>query len=95
MKKATYKVPGGKMVRVAFEEEDDSIIDVTITGDFFIHPESVLVEIEKGLAGIKIETNDILLHISEIVKEYNALLIGLSPEDLVHAIMLAHMSKAQ
>jgi lipoate-protein ligase A len=48
--KAEYKVEGGKLVKAQVEKGDGWILRVKITGDFFIHPEEFLEELEEALA---------------------------------------------
>jgi len=46
------KVKEGKVVKV--EVDCDNVInDIKITGDFFIHPEDMLDEIEKSIIGLE------------------------------------------
>ncbi len=44
------KVKEGKVVKVEVEY-DEVIKNIRITGDFFLHPEDVLDEIEESIAG--------------------------------------------
>ena len=49
---AKQKVKEGKVVKV--EVDCDNVIhDIKITGDFFIHPEDMLDEIEKSIIGLE------------------------------------------
>lgn len=48
---AEKKVPGGKLVQVRVEESGGEIRDVSLTGDFFIYPESERKTIELALVG--------------------------------------------
>jgi hypothetical protein len=47
----------GKIVKInlSYKEESQIIQSIKITGDFFIHPEEVIEELEQGLCGIKLE----------------------------------------
>ena len=51
----------GKIVKInlSYKEESQIIQSIKITGDFFIHPEEVIEELEKGLCGIKLEKEDL------------------------------------
>ncbi|MEM3484686.1 MAG: lipoate protein ligase C-terminal domain-containing protein [Candidatus Methanomethyliaceae archaeon] len=46
------KVKGGKLIKVRVEEEGGIIKEVKISGDFFVHPEDAIEEIEKALKGV-------------------------------------------
>lgn len=87
-KSLTKKVNGGKLFRVDIGFEDE-IKEIKITGDFFMHPEDLITEIEKSLIGLNINSSQ--ENILEILEDdfnnilYN--LIGLSFEDLSDAIV--------
>lgn len=49
---ADYKVKGGKLLRVRLQvSEDAHIAALSITGDFFMHPEEALETLEQALLG--------------------------------------------
>ena len=79
--KAKQKVKEGKVVKVEIEC-NELIRNVRITGDFFIHPEDILDEIEKSIIGLErsasIET--ITSHIWSRIADRDAQMIGISPE---------------
>jgi lipoate-protein ligase A len=43
------------LIRIEFDEEDGIAEHVKITGDFFMHPEEAVRELEKGLEGHRID----------------------------------------
>ncbi len=90
MEKINYKVPGGKMLRVSVEIEDCIIKFFKITGDFFIHPEKAIIDIERFLKGKHIE--NISAELSSFVKKNKITLIGFSPNDL-QLCLLAYCTK--
>ena len=47
--KSIYKVPNGKLLKVSldYDEVDNSIEQIRITGDFFAYPEESIELIEK------------------------------------------------
>jgi lipoate-protein ligase A len=81
---ATRKVFGGKLIRVDVTFTS-AIESVKITGDFFLHPEDTLIEIEKKLGGtpLPIQKARLIQQIEGILKEHQAELIGASAADLV------------
>jgi lipoate-protein ligase A len=81
---ATQKVFGGKLIRIDVTFTS-TIESVKITGDFFLHPEDTLVEIEKKLTGVPlpIQKARLIQQIESILKERQAELIGASAADLV------------
>ena len=89
MQKATYKVEGGKMIRVSLKERDDKIQKIKITGDFFLHPEELIEELEKALVGKSFDAQDLNETIKSLTKSRNTTLLGASPEDFVKCILMA------
>ncbi len=84
MKKTVYKPPNGKLLRIRFEEEDDVIKNLRITGDFFIHPEEAIVDIEEFLIGKRI--NVIESALKKFLLENDIIVIGFKPIDLLAAL---------
>ena len=82
---ASEKEKGGKLVQVRVEVDEDEVKNVRITGDFFLHPEEVLEEIEECLVGIGVfeEEETILERLKRIIKERKAILVGFSVEGIV------------
>ncbi len=84
---AKQKVREGKIVKVEVEY-DESIKKLKITGDFFLHPEDVLDEIEKSMSGLKKEASveAIASEIHAIMAAHDARMIGISPESLAEVV---------
>jgi len=74
------KIVNGKLVRIKAKINDDIIEYIQITGDFFLHPEELIMLIEKSLVGINI--NKVSDAIKKILVDNNALLIGCNPDDI-------------
>lgn len=85
-----YKTPGGKLVAVDFEVEDDTLRDVRLTGDFFLYPEEALADLTAALEGLSVELSE-----SEIAEQVrvaiprDAELLGSSPEAIGAAVRRA------
>lgn len=52
-----YKVPGGKMVMANVEVENQHLAKVSISGDFFLEPDSALEQINEALVGLPVSSN--------------------------------------
>ncbi len=80
---AKQKVKEGKLVKVEVEY-DETIKKLNITGDFFLHPEDVLDEIEKSMIGLEkdVSIDTLVFKIHEITGNYDARMVGISPESL-------------
>lgn len=69
-----------KLVRVNVDYTD-RINSISISGDFFIHPEEFLEEIEKTIKGTKIsEISKIGSRVSDLLKSNKVETIGITPE---------------
>ncbi len=51
---ASQKVEGGKFVAVEVSVENGLMAKVKITGDFFLHPEESISDLENSLVGVKV-----------------------------------------
>ncbi len=84
MKKIIYKAPNGKLLRIQIDIDGDIIKNIKIAGDFFIHPEKAILDIERFLVGKKI--NDIETALREFLLNNNVMIIGFKPTDLFNAL---------
>ena len=91
-KTITKKIPGGKLIRLdlTFGNNTDliksikSIKSIKITGDFFLHPEETITDIEDSLKGKGID--EVQKTIEEVLRKNNAELIGVSAENIAGII---------
>jgi hypothetical protein len=89
MGKAEYKVEGGKLIRVQLRKKSDRIEEIKITGDFFLHPERFIEELEEALLGHNLNEKDLSAHIWALVEKGKVTLLGTSPEDFAKCITMA------
>jgi len=89
MGKAQYKVEGGKLVKAQLETEGTRIKKVKITGDFFLHPEELIEELEKAVEGTTLYEQVLADRIEAFLKKNKAVLLGASPEDFARCIVMA------
>ncbi len=87
---ARQKVNGGKLisVRLVFDLE---ISKIEILGDFFMHPEEGLADIENSLIGMQINKNveQVANIISRVTMENNIEMIGVTPVAIATTINMA------
>lgn len=88
----SHKVPGGKLIKIKVESKDDSIWEITILGDFFLHPEYVLDEIEESLMGVQLSEDVIAEKIKSVLEKNHATLIGAKAGDFAKAIIAAKIA---
>ncbi|HLC74506.1 MAG TPA: lipoate protein ligase C-terminal domain-containing protein [Candidatus Nanoarchaeia archaeon] len=87
----TEKVPGGKLVRLKIDTELGVIRKMQIAGDFFLHPEETIDDIERALVGITVEQDVwvVAAIITSVLEQKNAQFIGVTAGDLARLIMQA------
>jgi lipoate-protein ligase A len=76
-----YKVPGGKLVVVDLEVREGRISDVHLAGDFFLEPDEALVDINRAVEGLSVETDAATIAAAvRAALPDGAQLLGFSPE---------------
>ncbi len=89
MGKAEYKVKGGKLIKVKLSEKGLRISEVGITGDFFVHPEVLIDELEEVLVGHTLKEEELTSFIEDFFSKRNATLLGASSADFAKCIIMA------
>lgn len=84
--KSVFKA--SKLLKVSVEF-DDSIRSIQIAGDFFMHPEEKISELEKKLLGVQVNESDIRLRVEDFFVNSGVEVFGFTSEDLTKAIMQA------
>lgn len=79
-----YKVSGGKMIRIR-AKVDEKIRSITINGDFFVHPEERIAELERTLIDTLLDESLISSRISQAL--HGTQLIGVSEKDFLETIL--------
>lgn len=81
------KVKEGKVVKVEVEY-NEVIKNIRITGDFFLHPEDILDEIEKSFIGLEktVSEEAIASNINRIIAAEDIQMIGISPESIARLV---------
>ena len=88
--KSIYKVPNGKLLKIflEFNEKNNSIKSINITGDFFAYPEEAIETIENELKNTLLKRGILLGKINSIIKENDIEFIGLNAEGLTEGILM-------
>ena len=89
MGKAEYKVKGGKLIKVQLTKKEGKIEKIKITGDFFLHPEELIEELEEALVGQLLNESSLTEFIRALIEKREATVLGISPEDVAKCIMKA------
>jgi lipoate-protein ligase A len=80
-----YKPPGGKLVVADFDVRDGLLVDVQITGDFFLYPEEALAVIAMTLIGMPADAADMADRIAAALP-LGTEMLGFSPEAIAEAV---------
>ncbi|MDO8428911.1 MAG: hypothetical protein Q7S92_06910 [Candidatus Diapherotrites archaeon] len=87
---AIEKVENGKLVKIKVDF-DERINSIQILGDFFLHPEESIFEMEKQLKGIPSSQSQesIQLILENYLKTSHAKLIGMTAEAIARTVKKA------
>jgi lipoate-protein ligase A len=88
--KSVYKVPNGKLLKIFldYDEKNNEITKVNITGDFFAYPEEAIDILEEKLRNIKLEKMVLLEAIESVIKENKIEFVGVDSEGLTDGILM-------
>lgn len=86
MKRAEYKVPGGKLLVAETEVKDGVLTTVKVTGDFFMHPEEAINDLEEALRGR--DASQIDENVEGFFGGKEIALFGVSEMDFAHVLKL-------
>lgn len=84
-----YKVPGGKLVVADLEVVQGRLRDVTISGDFFLEPDTTLEAITAAIEGAPVDTSEDGLAGRVRAVVHDAELLGITPEGVAIAVRRA------
>ena len=82
---ATKKLGKIVKIKVSYNQESQLIQTIKITGDFFIHPEEVIEQLEQRLCGIKLKKTDLENEMKLILKDSK--IFGFDINSLVEMIL--------
>ncbi len=85
--KGELKVKNGKLIKCTLEIKDGRIKSIKFTGDFFMHPEEKIEELEERLRDIEFDKEKLAKIIFKFFEEVE--IIGASREDFVEVIIKA------
>lgn len=87
---ATEKISGGKLVRIKVNY-DAIIHGIKIYGDFFLHPEDAIEDIERSLVGLRTDVDEKRIEsiIAEVVEAKGIQMLGVTPEAMSKVVKKA------
>ena len=89
MRCTIYKVPEGKLLKVFLDTDGATIGNLKITGDFFMHPEEKIVELEAALMGHALEETALAATIDGFLKAHFIELFGADAASIAKTILMA------
>jgi lipoate-protein ligase A len=98
MLSADYKAPGGKLLRVRMTVSTHVtppvITSFRLTGDFFMHPEDALLDLEDDLVGAPLDATALRERVQAFF-DTEVQVVGAAVEDIVHVILAAEATGDQ
>lgn len=88
--KGEYKVPGGKLIVVEANERDGLLVDVAISGDFFLEPDDALESMTRAIEGLPItsDAGEIARRVRDALPD-DVVMLGVHPEAVATAVRRA------
>ncbi|MEO7066559.1 MAG: biotin--protein ligase [Rhodanobacter sp.] len=85
-----YKMPGGKLIVADLESRDGKLVNVRISGDFFLEPDSALPRINNTLEQLSIDTDTAALaRAIDTALSADVMMYGISSEAIAIAVQRA------
>jgi len=85
--KAELKVPGGKLLRASSMVKDGRIVEVKLTGDFFMHPEEAIDELERQLRDVQLNEVAIRRAVEAFFLSVAPTVLGAAPQDFSEVVL--------
>jgi len=88
--KGEYKVPGGKLVVVEADERDGALVNVRVSGDFFLEPDEALDAITSAIEGLPVsaDAGEIARRVRDSLPA-DVVMLGFHPEAVATAVRRA------
>lgn len=88
MKNASLRAEKG-VIEVELATKENSIVEIKITGDFFIYPEEAIEDIEEILLGCSTSEKEIKTRINRLYQQKSLSTPGISIDDWVKVVTMA------
>ena len=80
-----FKPTGGKLLKIAYRREGSKVLEFSLRGDFFMHPETALEVLEDKVLSLDLDKN-FVQELKVFLTEQNIQLFGFTAENL-HEIL--------
>jgi hypothetical protein len=82
-----YKMPGGKLVVIDLQVRDGRLVEVQLSGDFFLEPDGALDTINHALTGQPVDAGEAGMAASiQAALGTGVMMYGISPEAIAVAV---------
>ena len=82
-----YKMPGGKLVVIDLQVRDGRLVEVQLSGDFFLEPDGALNTINHALTGQPVDAGEAGMAASiQASLGTGVMMYGISPEAIAVAV---------
>jgi lipoate-protein ligase A len=88
VREAAHKAQGG-LIRATIRAREETLDDVTLSGDFFIYPQDSIPGLETALAGSPLVEQELHDRSAEFWEDNRIQAPGLAPADVAKVVMLA------
>ncbi|HVB74867.1 MAG TPA: lipoate--protein ligase [Ktedonobacteraceae bacterium] len=92
VREAAYKARGG-LIRATIRVREQTLDDVTLSGDFFIYPQESIRLLEQMLIGAPLKEEELRERAISFWREHQIQAPGLTPDDVSSVVMLAANEK--
>jgi lipoate-protein ligase A len=88
--KGEYKVPGGKLVVVEADERNGTLVNVRVSGDFFLEPDEALDSMTAAIEGLSVtaDAGEIARRVRDALPA-DVVMLGFHPEAVATAVRRA------
>lgn len=87
------KIPGGKLVCLEIQPATCAMVvaSARLSGDFFLHPEEAITDIESSLVGLPLDSSEemVCARLDDAIAKKRANLIGVSASDIASMFVKA------
>lgn len=85
-----YKMPGGKLVVIDLQVHDGRLVDVGLSGDFFLEPDAALGTINRALEGLPADVDETAITtVLRAALGADVMMYGISPEAIAVTVRRA------
>lgn len=87
MNVVTYKVPGGKLIRIKAGLEENKLLAPQISGDFFLMPPEKIELLEHAMDGFDLrELDQLKAVLDRVIKKHQIRISGMDTDDIIECL---------